>query len=377
MTARTVGDGMFLFLRSPPSRSRLTRLLGGLPAVPWAKFSDTFALHSRITGLLRVRGADARTTNEVSGFITRCAANSAAQMEDYYFDVAIARAMDPDRWEVLIRQAREAGLIVSVKGRGNSRRWKLVELPNELFHIRYRDDVLWDRQRDRDRSNPELIMPVLLRDGDGCRYCGLVITWADRKSGRGGTLDHRVPGQPATVDTFVVSCRTCNSKRKDNPQADVDVPLRPAPAVPYFSPSSKTLERLMGFYGPERLASMRPGTQPATAPRPGPDTAPRPASQADTANDARPGPDTARPVHRDTARPPGTATPLRRDTARPACATPADEPITGLSLDPEGGCRDGPGLGSGRVRDGTGSPPDPPGRRVRKSRGRRGGDPDA
>ena len=40
-----------------------------------------------------------------------------------------------------------------------------------------------------------IIVPVRWRDGDACRYCGKVVNWADRKGGKGGTYDHRMPGQ--------------------------------------------------------------------------------------------------------------------------------------------------------------------------------------
>lgn len=317
--------------------------------MPWKKDSDTAALHPLVTGILRtVPDADDRTMNEVAGFVQRCATHAASVMTDYWFDVAIAQAMAPARWEVLVRQARQAGLITAVQGRGLGRRFRLVE-DEQLFQIRYRADVEWDRQRDRDRKNPDLTMPVLLRDGDVCRYCGLVVNWADHRGGRGGTFDHRDAGDGATVDTYVVACRSCNSRRKNSPQADVDVPLQPAPARPYFSPKSRSLARLEAFYGPSLATRLERPTDTAASARP--------------VATARPG--------------------ARADHAAPGAATRATDPIPTHGSIPgiEGGIPVGTGLGSGSGRVGDGSGPVGSGSGSagagpgpRRRRGRRGGE---
>lgn len=64
------------------------------------------------------------------------------------------------------------------------------------------------------------------------------MNWFDRKSGRSGTYDHREPGQAARLESYVVACKTCNSKRGDKPDADERIPLLPAPAHPHYSPST-------------------------------------------------------------------------------------------------------------------------------------------
>lgn len=57
------------------------------------------------------------------------------------------------------------------------------------------------------------------RDSDRCRYCGIEVNWADRKGTRGATYDHVEPHGPATLENLVISCRGCNSrKRNRNPQ---------------------------------------------------------------------------------------------------------------------------------------------------------------
>lgn len=318
--------------------------------MPWLKVSDRFALHPLLLGLRRVVKADDRTTNEVTGFVTRCSSLSAAYMTDYFIDLPTAEQIALGRTDLLLRQATAAGLLVP-EGRGNQRRWRIVDT-EDLFHIRARDDVEWERQRDKDRRNPELTMPVLARDGDQCRYCLHVVNWRDTRSGRGGTFDHREPGQPARVDTYVVSCRTCNSRRKASPDAEREVPLRPAPPAPYFSEKSGTKERLEDYFG-------RPFVSASQQQRPVQDTA----AGATQPAAARPRTDTAQRAPR---------------TQAAATGAPTD-PTSGGPPWFEGGRPDGTGrAGVGPGGDGWESaaprPPEPPARRSRGRRGRRGGD---
>jgi len=51
------------------------------------------------------------------------------------------------------------------------------------------------------------------RDGDNCRYCGIIANWNDRKGPTGATYDHVDPTGPASLDNIVVACRACNSKK--------------------------------------------------------------------------------------------------------------------------------------------------------------------
>lgn len=325
--------------------------------MPWLKVSDRFATHPLWARLRGARSADDRTVNEVKGFLTSCASQASGHMTDYFVDLETAEMFGKGRTELLLRQAVQAGML-QVEGRGHARRWRIVE-DEDLWQMRARDDVLWERQRNRDRKNPDLIMPVLLRDGDVCRYCSVVVNWKDNRSGRGGTFDHGQPGQPATVETYFVSCKSCNSKRSDNPTADVDVPRRPAPALPYFSSASRTLAQLEKFYGRTipHVTVERPVTDPAHPRDPAPSRTPRPSrpgTQPDPASStARPVADTARPATtRDTAQ---GATPIvSEDTAHGA--TPVDGGDTAASATPGGWAGDtAPGATPAR----PGDPPDP------------------
>lgn len=357
--------------------------------MPWLKSGDNAATHPRLMRLATL--GDERTLNEVCGFALRCAWQSAGHMTDYVIDEGTAALMGGARTKELLRLAERAGLMRRDKLDGQ-RAWRLLEDP-EFFHMRLRSEVEADRQRDRDRKNLDLTMPVLARDGDQCRYCGVVVNWFDRKGNRGGTFDHREPGQPATVDTYVVACRACNRTRWDDPDADERLPLRPAPGAPYYS--RKTAERLTKHYGrpfptadsrpvsQADTAHTRPGSRPDNAtsttrrepaasgpPQPSTTTA-RPASQADTAARRDPDPGTPQPPARPA--PADTAQHARDDPeVPPPQARPPGYP--GSTSDPRGGSRDGTGVGwvgsvPSHAPAPAGHPPDPS---TRPARGRRG-----
>lgn len=318
----------------------------------WLRGGDNAATYPAVMALAAVPGADDRTLNEVFGFVMRCALQSAGHMTDYYVDLGTAQLLGNGRHEVLLRQAVKAGLL-TVEGRGKTRRWKLIDDP-EFIHIRLRDEVEWERRRKRDGANPDLTMPVRLRDGDACRYCVVVVNWRDRRGARGGTYDHLDASarKETTPDRLVVACRACNSSLK---AADApDRPLLPPPDQPYYSPTTR---KVLEEYGYTNLPD-HPRPDQDTAPRPGrqPDTAPRPATQADTA--------TATPDQGPTE---GSTDTARRATRRPAedparRATPSPSPEPG---DPARGATPGPGATDtargatrGTWKDGKGPPPE-------------------
>ncbi|WP_064257132.1 hypothetical protein [Rhodococcus sp. HS-D2] len=174
---------------------------------------------------------------EAFGFLVLCASLSAAHTTDYLVSWGTAVLVAREEASRMLDVCTRAGLMEETVVDG-VQMWKIVEDP-EFLHMRTAEEVAWERQRKSDNSNPELIVPVRLRDGDACRYCGQVVKWTARKGRLAGTYDHRVPGRAATIDTMVVSCGRCNSARKDNPAADEQHPLLPAPARPYFSPETR------------------------------------------------------------------------------------------------------------------------------------------
>lgn len=214
--------------------------------MPWLKSSENLPTSPPVLRLTMVRGADSRTVNEVFGFVSRCAGESAKHMTDGAVDLAMATQFGARRTEKLLAQAVEAGLM-TVSGRGTRRTWNVLQ-DEDAWHIRSRSDVISDRRHMQDRRNMDLRMPVLRRDGDVCRWCGKVVNWRAWTSGRTATLDHLnyQPGVPSDPAEVVIACLSCNSRRQG-----AGWTLLPVPALPYFSPQSSSLRDLTNFYGVE------------------------------------------------------------------------------------------------------------------------------
>lgn len=200
--------------------------------------------------------------NEVFGFVTRCALQAAGHTTDYVIDEGTADLMGGARTERLLELAKKAGYLTPIKHQG-VRAYLLVDDPLFL-HMRRKAEIEWERQRKADNANPMITAPVRLRDGDECRYCGNLTNWRDRKGGHGGTYDHRVPGQPATIATLVVACISCNAGRRDDPEADLRYPLRPEPLQPFYSAITATFLTNAGHHV-QPTEDRRPGSQPDTA----------------------------------------------------------------------------------------------------------------
>lgn len=317
----------------------------------WQRSGDTGASHPAIMGVRRDRGADERTINEVAGFIWRLSLQSAAHLTDYLVDIGTVEMIGGPRWEELVRLALKTGLLSRVKGQPGM--FKLIEDP-DLIHIRSKADVEWSRQQRADAANVHLVVQVRKRDGDNCRWCGVEVVWRGKKTKRSGELDHLVPGQAATVDTYVVACRGCNSARGGNPEAwDSAHELRPAPTRPRYGRWTAELLSENGY--PTEATDDEPQDD---------DVRPAPAQSADTAP-SRVRPATA--LSDDTAPAPGVR-------GKSPSKSPGSE-FGGLSerVSP-GRVGTGVGLGTGQGQ-GSGEGQSPPGRRRgRRGRGRGGSD---
>lgn len=338
--------------------------------------------------LLRIAALPASSgmqdVNMVFGWLVRCAAQSAGHMTDGLIDVGTAWMMGGPDTTDMAEMAVSVGLLTPVADG-----WQLLDDP-EFIHIRSRAEILWTRQRDRDRHNDALTLPVRARDGDACRYCRTVVKEYDHTSSRGLTFDHIEPGQPATLENYVVCCKACNEKFSDGSHADL---LWPPPSEPFYHP--KTIEKLAknGF---EVVSGPKPIPQVIA---PGPDRAsarpPQAAQSADPSVDrasARPGgngshsmgsPGASAPPHAHHPGPgsdhapahspaEGQAAITRRPSLRPGPGSD-HAPTGGTATHPTGthGSPTGPGGGTsvGSGRDGSGRVGSGGARR----RGRRGG----
>ncbi|MBT2273870.1 HNH endonuclease, partial [Rhodococcus qingshengii] len=121
--------------------------------------------------------------------------------------------------------------------------YKLIDDDHDFLHLRTKEEIEWEKQQRRDNNNPAITIPVRLRDGDACRWCGKVVDWGTKNGARSGTYDHLIPGRAATVETSVVACRGCNSSRGKAESLEwQDREPLPVPAEPYFS--AATIDRL-------------------------------------------------------------------------------------------------------------------------------------
>lgn len=231
----------------------------------WLKVSDTAAMHPVVLAPIADPADDGLDpfdrVNVLCGMVVRCATLSAGYLTDYIVSDATVAQVAGSRWRERAAAAERAGYWTRVDAG-----WLILDDSTNFVHIRKADEIEWERQRKKDTATPSLVVPVRLRDGDGCRYCGRIVTWGDQRGGRGGTYDHRTPGAAAAgPDDLRVACRSCNSRRGNDPDADQRVPPLPVPAQPHYGERTRALLAEHGYVVPQ--APARPGDQPDTAPR--------------------------------------------------------------------------------------------------------------
>ncbi|MCL1871016.1 MAG: hypothetical protein FWF90_11465 [Promicromonosporaceae bacterium] len=202
--------------------------------MPWVRTGDAAATYPALMQVAADPSADERTVNEVAGWLWRCASLSGAHMTDYVVDYGTASMLGGTRTGDLIRLCVGAGLMTEMTTAKGHRAFLIVQ-DEEFIHIRLREEIEWERQQRNDTRNPALTVPVRRRDGDNCRWCGVLVQWRGKKTNRTGTIDHLKPGEAATVDTFVVACMGCNGGRGGNLELwDDNHDLRPTPPHPNY-----------------------------------------------------------------------------------------------------------------------------------------------
>lgn len=202
----------------------------------WLKVSDAFTMHPMLLQVLEFgEYADDRIVNEMAGFLTRCAASAAAYETDYVIAQGMIQTIAGSfqRNKVLVYLATKIGIFTEMRDPKGRTVYKLIE-EEDLFHMILKAERAWKNRQKQDNRNPKLTAPVRKRDGDECRWCGNIVNWNDRRSGRGGTYDHLNPGQgAASPEEMVVCCFSCNAQRRD--AVGWDKTLRPVPEAPYYS----------------------------------------------------------------------------------------------------------------------------------------------
>ena len=247
--------------------------------MPWVRVADESAFFPQIMGTRSDPLGDERIVNEIFGFVMRLAVMSGGLLTDYVVDAGTVESIGGPRAQQLTAICVRAGLLEPATTPSGGQAVKIIQ-DERLLHLRLRDEIAWERQQANDTRDPRLAVPIRRRDGDLCRYCGVTVHWAGRRSGRTATFDHRIPGQAMTVDTGVVACLSCNSARRDRPGWDAEHPLLPVPASPYYTKSTRNYLEHNGVsldsQDKDSSPSVPAGGQPLTPPGVG--------AQADTAS---------------------------------------------------------------------------------------------
>ena len=350
--------------------------------MPWAKFSDTAAHHPAVLAPMAFDDwqppylTQADLVNLLAGIFQRCAVQSAGYLTDYVITPGVLASTAGDNWRHWAALMQRAGYLTPVELDDEQTGWRLVDDPTNLVHLRLKDELEWERQRKRDNSNSNLTVAVRLRDGDECRYCAVIVVWGDQKGGRGGTYDHRVPGQAASgPDDLRVCCHSCNARRSNHADADTWCPPRPSPAAPFYG--TKTAAFLREHGHKVRRSRQRSGTQPA----PATSTTGRPRTPRDTATQPASDPAPSRTTPAATLQPAGPRNTGTAPTSTNAREQPRDSAASGTtpqqdrhqdqqgSADPANRRSSEPGSPG---RDGTGREPLPLHSTTRTARAKRG-----
>ena len=221
----------------------------------WHKWSDTAGDHPNFARLFDLDYYSPELKRELMGFLFFCASHSALYFTDYIIEEGVAKkegGMEQDvlgggrfrlNWERLVDAALFTGFFTQVVHNNEGRTgYRLLADPDNFVHIILKSEADWNKGRDKDLNDPILRGKVRLRDGDQCRWCGIVVNFDARNGGRAGTYDHATSMVVANGDAskLYVSCRQCNQQRGNG--KNWTKKLRPAPVNPYYSES--TVEQL-------------------------------------------------------------------------------------------------------------------------------------
>lgn len=216
----------------------------------WVRVSDTFneaPEWMRAYELAAERGDD-RLVSELKGAASALFTHSAQQWTDYKITYGAAvRHIGISRVEPVLQDLITIGIITEVESEGE-RQFMLVERES-FVHVIRSDAKSKATKRRNDQNRAGLQVPVMLRDGDQCRYCGDEVVWGDKKSDRGREYDHRDIDAPTTPDNYVTACRGCNQLRHElGERAEEELPLLDPPESPMYGPElRKKLSRWEGF----------------------------------------------------------------------------------------------------------------------------------
>jgi hypothetical protein len=307
--------------------------------VAWGRFGDTVGMYPRLLAAVAREDAPDGAYPMMFGFLCLLAASSTAHSTDYVVGIGNVQQAGAGHWRWLLDAACKSGLLKKHRRKVHGLdAYVLIDDP-AFIHIRLKAEIDWENQQRSDTENLRISVPVRLRDGDLCRYCGVVVHWrgpTSTKSGRKGTYDHLEPGKAATVDTMVVACLSCNSEIRDKHGEDRK-PLQPVPAAPFYG---STTAKFLTMNGHPTRPTSADDLDAVSDPAPAGHRAASPARQrpakADTAQAGPPADSDPAPAGHRAA---GTAVKINSPPESPTLAT---TPVVEES-DPAGSGRDGTG----------------------------------
>lgn len=207
----------------------------------WARFSDTFNDHKVwmwAAELAATRG-DESLVIKLKGVTTALFISSAVAWTDYEVTKGmVIQVCGFAGHQEVIDDLVKIGVLTPKRSdsRDDSQGvevWTLLD-DNNFVHLIRTDDKKKADKRKNDRRKASLVVPVLLRDGDECRYCGCEVKWGDTRSDLGQTFDHRDINAQTTAANFVQACSACNEGRAASDDPEGEFPLLDPPENPVY-----------------------------------------------------------------------------------------------------------------------------------------------
>lgn len=200
--------------------------------MPWFQVDDALPANSKIRRLIETNPANALPA---VGLWTLAGASAQAGLTDGVVTEGDLVRLTLDR----NKARRLAGVLVDAglwHAAGHScSHCPPVDRGAYVFHQWFQcgyeasEAVKIKRARDKEVKNPRITDAVRVRDGDECRYCGRTVDWKDRKSDKGGSYDHVIPGLAKGAENLVVACLRCNRAKGQRTPEQASMTLRPTP----------------------------------------------------------------------------------------------------------------------------------------------------
>lgn len=239
----------------------------------WLRTDDNFDRDPMILNVCRTR----RDKTLVLGYLYELMLHCASGRTDGFLpDMLFRDAVRSKRWRELLTSPPTGTALIHRRGDTcaclKDRVWRDDAADLYVHHYLLMNPTAAEtdvaRLKSAELRDAELRAVVRRRDRDRCRYCAIVVRWADRRSAVGGVLDHVDPTRADGAANLVVSCRGCNSRKGGRTPAGAGMTLLPAPGSDLAPTNGSATD-------PDTDVPVRDGTGRATDPPPRPPSSPR------------------------------------------------------------------------------------------------------